>query len=114
MAETSLTQIVSCEFGPTNSCRICDKVSLSGGRLEHLRKNFLNSAWRIRGYSFLSCTADTGSFDQRGLSRRNVRLIHESAKPRIKPAVRQKFIVATALDDLPALEHKDLIGVTNG
>ena len=63
---------------------------------------------------FVFCTVDAGSFDRRGLSRRSMRLIHESAKPRVEPAVSQKFVVATALYDLPALEHKDLIGVTNG
>lgn len=57
---------------------------------------------------------ETDCFCQRGRSRRNVRLIHESTKPRVKAAVRQKFVVAAVLDNPPALEHEDLIGVTNG
>jgi hypothetical protein len=99
----------------TNPCRICDKVSLSSGRLEDFRNNFFEVNVEDSWLQFVSCTLSIQvSFDRRGPSCGNVRLFHESATPRVKPAVRQKFVVATALDDLPALKHEDLIGVTNG
>ena len=101
-------------MGATNSCRICDKVSLNSGRLERgLAEEFFDVSVEDSRLQFVFCTGDAGSVDRRGLSRRGMRLVHESAKPRVEPAVRQKFVVATALDDLPALEHEDLIGVTN-